>query len=295
MVSFNAPSVPFLACHRGGFSDGVATLFTAVLLAVFSAPAHADLQFHWEDEFSALEQKKLVSWLTETHGALESLVGAMPFTTHVYMHRRSAREPVPWANTRRSRRQGVNFHVDPSFSLNDFLDDWTAPHEFSHLVLPYFGRENAWFAEGFASYMQYQVMHEMGVLSAEAMRKRYARNLAKAAGRYSFPTQAFATAAPKLRAERNFPTMYWGGATFFLQANSLLKQNEKPGLIAVLQEYLSCCRMQRGSMTDVLATLDRLDESSMFSKLLDRFRTVPGFPQYSGLDLGPATGEVSQR
>ena len=45
------------------------------------------------------------------------------------------------------------------------MNDWTAPHEMSHLAIPYIGEKEVWFAEGFASFMQYQVMMEMGVMT----------------------------------------------------------------------------------------------------------------------------------
>lgn len=257
--------------------------------SVWAPGAHADLQFHWEDGFSQAEQVKLKRWLTETHSALEALVGELPFTTHLFINRASAGEPVPWAHTERSKVQGVHFHVDPSYSLAEFRADWTAPHELSHLVLPYVGRQNSWFAEGFASYMQYQVMHEMGVLSATAMRKRYAKNLRRAVGRYRHHDEPFAKAAPRLRAERNYPTMYWGGAAFFLQADTLLMESGEPGLVAALNTYTKCCRMQNDTLAEVIAALDRLCGTSALSDLLRTFRTKPGFPAHQNLDMGPST------
>lgn len=248
----------------------------------------APLTLHWEDRFTPAEKRKLERWLTETHSALEGLVGELPFTTHLYMKRTSAGEPVPWAHTERSSIQGVHFHVDPSYPLSAFREDWTAAHELSHLVIPYVGQSNSWFAEGFASYMQYQVMHQMGVLSADDMRRRYAKNLNKAASRYHHKSKPFASAAPTLRAERNYPTMYWGGAAFFLKADTVLMQRGEPGLMAALKAYTSCCRMQDHSLADVIHELDRLSGSNELSTLLARFKTRPGFPQHRGLDMGPS-------
>lgn len=268
-------------------------LLVATLLSTLLSPlVSADLQYHWEDRFSSTERHKLKTWLNETHDALEQLVGELPFTTHIYMKRASAGEPVPWAHTERSNIQGVHFHVDPSYSLQEFRDDWTAPHELSHLVLPYVGRDNSWFAEGFASYMQYQVMHRMGVLSTAAMKKRYARNLDKAEGRYSHDSMPFAKAAPKLRAERNYPTMYWGGAAFFLQADDSLMAKGEAGLVAALKQYTQCCRMRSHTLADVVATLDKLCGQTELSELLTKFRTNSGFPKHQGMDMGPSAPEA---
>jgi len=250
--------------------------------------AKAELEFHWQDRFSKAEQQKLTRWLNETHNAVEHLVGPLPFTTHLYLKRTSASEPVPWAHTERSTIQGVHFHVDPSYSLQEFRKDWTAPHELSHLILPYVGRDNSWFAEGFASYMQYQVMHQMGVLSTTAMKKRYAKNLVKAEGRYAYTHMPFAKAAARLRAERNYPTMYWGGAAFFLQADDALMTRGDVGLVVALRRYISCCRMQEHKLSDLIAALDQLIGTTELSELLRTFRNDAGFPEYQGIDMGPS-------
>jgi len=268
-----------------------------VLLCSASSPSFAAhdqaLQFHWQDQFSQNEQAKVKSWLRETHAALEQLVGSLPFTTQLYIHRTEAGEPVPWANTERSRIQGVHFHIDPRYSLDEFRADWTAPHELSHLVLPYLGRSNSWFAEGFASYMQYQVMHQMGVITAQDMRTRYQKNVAKAARRYSHHDTPFASAAGQLRAERNYPTMYWGGATLFLQADTWLMQETRSGLVAALKRYTQCCRMQDHKINILVTTLDRLTGSNKLSELLTQFKTQPGFPKFKNLHLGPSTTTAS--
>ena len=275
-----------------------------VCLLVFSAGAsasrghegsHEGLAFHWEDYFSKSEKTKVKLWLHETHSALEQLVGKLPFTTQLYIHRTRAGEPVPWANTERSRIQGVHFHIDPRFSLDEFRADWTAPHELSHLVLPYVGRTNSWFAEGFASYMQYQVMHQMGVLNSRDMRRRYKKNVDRAASRYSHHRTPFARAAGRLRAERNYPTMYWGGAAFFLQADTLLMNQNQPGLVAALNTYTQCCRMQDHKLNDVVTSLDRLTGSRMLSQLLAEFKTQPGFPNRKNLHMGPSETDTTTR
>ncbi len=265
-----------LNCHS------FARPFIALLALVLITPvANADLRFHFESNFSLRDQQKLKSWAAETHAALEDLVGELPFTMHIHFHRSRAREPVPWANTERSqRRQGVHFHVDPSFSLDAFRRDWTAAHEMSHLIIPYVGRSNAWFAEGFASYMQYQVMNRMGVMSKADMERRYLRNLRSAERNYTYRRRAFAQAASRLRSEGKYPTMYWGGAAFFLQANDALMQASEGSLVELLADYVSCCRRNYSNVDALVARFDRLSGTSVFSDGLSRFRSKPGFPDY---------------
>ena len=166
----------------------VLSLCVCATLAGAAPSVCAELTFEWVDEFTADEQAKLTAWVREVHGAVERIVGPLPVDVRTYMHRRDgAREPVPWARTQRYRGQGVHFHVDPAYSLDAFRHDWTAPHELSHLILPYVGARHAWFAEGFASHMQYRVMQAMGVLSGTEAERRYRRKLESAERNYDYP------------------------------------------------------------------------------------------------------------
>ena len=70
--------------------------------------AAAELSHVWVDEFSEAERAMLVRWTEEAAAGVEALVGSFPMDVEVHYHRRDgAREPVPWANTRRGRVQGV--------------------------------------------------------------------------------------------------------------------------------------------------------------------------------------------
>lgn len=268
----------------GNLASGLVRLLAVCLLSAASLSARAELRFHWQDEFSAQEKSNLTAWITETQAALESLVGTPPFDVHIFFHRiDGAREPVPWAHTERSRRQGVNFHVDTRFPMEDFLDDWTAAHELSHLVLPYLGSKHAWFAEGFASYMQYQVMGAMRVLTPAEVAQSYQRQLKRSEQNYGYPDSPFAAAAKRLKAEGKYPVMYWGGAAYFLRVGQELAANSGFGLIATLKSYLSCCRQDEDDLQVLLTELDRVAGSDAFLRNLQRFRSVPGFPVFADL------------
>jgi hypothetical protein len=260
------------ACLR----DGIGIALFAI--ASFS---HAELVIHWRDPFSTAEQAHLTAWVEDAHAAVERLVGPFPFDVHVHLHRRSgAREPVPWAHTRRRRDQSVHFHVDPAYPPSAFRQDWTAPHELSHLILPYLGAGHAWFAEGFASFMQYQVMETMGVLSPAEAAQRYQRNLERAERNYDRPDLPFVDAAPRLRMEGKYPTMYWGGAAYFLQVDAHLSETGGGDLRLVLRRYLVCCRRDRDDLPALIAALDRAAGSGAFAQHLERFRSTPGFPEW---------------
>ena len=264
---------------------GAVRLLLLIAVATLSLPLQAAVEFIWHDRFSNSEQQKITTWVADTVSGVEALVGPFPFAVEIHMYRRDgAREPVPWANTRRGSVQGVNFHVDPDFSLQKFRSDWTAPHELSHLIFPYLGRNASWFAEGFASFMQYQVMIAMGVMGAEQAQQRYLARLDRARNNYPFEQMPFPDSAADLRASGRYPTMYWGGAAYFLQVDEQLRSEHGSNLIEVLERYLSCCRRHRKNLDTLIKELDRVSETSVFSSTLTTFLTTPGFPSYQMLD-----------
>lgn len=254
-------------------------LLSLMMLKPLPAWAAGNLEFVWEDRFSRSEQARLSAWVEETVRAVETLVGPFPMPIRVYFHRREGTgEPVPWAHTWRGRPQSVHFHVDTAFSTRSFRHDWTAPHELSHLILPYLGENHAWFAEGFASYLQYPVMQAMGVLSPSAARERLRRNLAQAREDYRHHGTPFPRAAPRLRQEGRYPVLYWGGAAYFLQVDAALARRGTD-LQAVLADYMACCRRNHDSLSDLIRDLDRVSNGSTFATVLARFQSRPGFPE----------------
>jgi hypothetical protein len=261
------------------------------LCALAAASAHADMNFEFESRFSDSEKEKLITWVTEVKEGVEELVGEYPVDIRVRFTRSWSNRPVPFGRTFRGRRQGIRFHVNPGFSLDELRRDWTAAHEFSHLILPFLGRENAWFAEGFASYMQYQVMHSMGVLDAEEVTRRYRSKLDRAVRRYDYPDRRFVATTPRLRAERKYPVMYWGGAVFFFRLNEALERSSDMTVVELVSDYMACCRRSHSSLSGLGEDLDRIIGSAVFSEELESFESGIGFPPYGDLPLGVATGD----
>ena len=52
----------------------------------------------------------------------------------------------------------AHFYVNPKASLGDLLSDWIAPHELSHLSIPFLEKKDKWFTEGFATFLSRQLL-----------------------------------------------------------------------------------------------------------------------------------------
>lgn len=246
----------------------------------FAVAKPSELHWHWQDDFSNQDKQKLKAWTKKIHLALYAQYGDFPFPVHVYFHRaRWASEPVPWANTDRRYQQAIHFHVDANASTSSFMDDWTAPHEFSHLLIPYLGKENRWFAEGFASYLQYQIMEGMGLINSQQKWARYKSHMKKAARNYRYPNLNFIQAAPLLTKDRNNPTLYWGSATYFMRVDYKLHIENK-SLQQVVRAYLACCRNETRNFEHLISTLDTISKSTAFQDTVIEFEKDIGFPEY---------------
>lgn len=237
-----------------------------------SMAATPSYQLHWQHNFSADEQTKLSQWLAFSSQATLTLLGPYPFEMQLYVYRRAGKEPVPWANTWREHSQQVHFYVAPQFSRTQFIADWTAYHEMAHLALPYLGRRHAWFAEGFASYMQYQIMQQAGLIDNAASRisAKFAPQR-----RHYLQQRSMADTAALLLGQRRFAAGYWGGAQFFVVAEHLLRQQGKAPLKEQIQRYQQCCRLQDTTLAELMQSLDKLSDSKLFSQLLQQFKQLP--------------------
>ncbi len=235
----------------------------------------SNIVWHWEEKFSAEEQEKVEAWLLKVTVATEATLGIYPFELHYFIHRREgSSEPVPWASTRRNSLQGVDFHIDPSYPLQAFLDDWTAPHEISHLSIPFLGREHSWFAEGYASFMQYQLMQTMGICSPEQVNEIYAGKIERCRPSYE-RDQDFVTVAKELKTRHRYPDMYWGGASYFMQIDKQLSEEYGRTFSGFIKEYLLCCRMEEKSFEELIVFWDELLGDPIFSELLHTYQSAP--------------------
>jgi hypothetical protein len=55
-----------------------------------------------------------------------------------------------------TRRDGetVELFVNPNHPIDEYYSDWTATHEFSHLMLRLLSQHHRWISEGLATYYQ---------------------------------------------------------------------------------------------------------------------------------------------
>lgn len=232
--------------------------------------------WHWEDEFSKDEREKLKLWITTVLDANTKTLGYYPFDIHFYFHQSSSSSsPVSYGHTSRGKQQAVNFYVDPSYSLERFLDGWTAPHEISHLSLPFLGKQNQWFAEGYATYMSRRILLQMNHYTQAEFDSIYYHNITETLDCYGSNTSTHVEVSDSLISHHQYGTMYWGCSSFFYTANLMLVERNNMPMVDIIKAYQKCCRLEDETIEDVVISFDEIIEDDLFVPLLEDYRTKP--------------------
>lgn len=195
---------------------------------------------------------------------------------------RHSASAVPFGRVIRDGGESVELFINQTRPLTAFLDDWTATHEFSHLMLPYVSREHRWISEGFAQYYQNVLLARAGAYDPQRAWQKLYEGFER--GRRSRPELSPNDAAEG-GARAGTMKVYWSGAAIALMADVRLREesNGEQTLDDVLQSLQSCClpsdRVWSGP--ELFATLDQLAGKNVFMPLYNRYANTIGFPDTS--------------
>ncbi|HSN70034.1 MAG TPA: hypothetical protein VLT59_00935 [Steroidobacteraceae bacterium] len=253
------------------------------VLRVALVPSHSDA-----------EPERYRPWLAEAAGAVAGLYGRFPVAEAQVLLVESARSQgaVPWAQVLRGGAPAALFVVNPTHPIEDYHDDWTAVHEFAHLLLPHLRDEDLWVSEGFASYYQNVLRARAGMLSAaDAWSKLWAGF--RRGQRATDPRQTL-TEATESRYGRQRMRVYWAGAALALQADIELRQRSAgaTGLADMLGQLERCCldpgKLWSGAL--LFRRLDALAGTDFLEPLYREYADSRQFPEvgplYAALGIG---------
>jgi predicted metalloprotease with PDZ domain len=175
--------------------------------------------------------------------------------------------------------EAVELFVDQSRPLEALLGDWTATHEFSHLMLPYIEQQHRWVSEGFAQYYQNVLLARSGAYDTQKAWQELYDGFER--GRKSRPELSpNAATIAGMRSARM--KIYWSGAALALMADVTLRERSggKESLDDVMSRLQSCCLPSRRvwSAPEFFATLDTLAGEPVFMPLYRRYADTAGFP-----------------
>lgn len=236
--------------------------------------------------------EKIYLWLTNNLRQLSATLGGQPIPSLQVIispaNSTRSRSPVPFGHVIRAGNHSVQYFVDTHSSYSALMADWTAAHEFSHLLLPFLGTSGKWVSEGFASYYQNLLMAHLGEYSQEQAWRKLLAGFARAKSEWP-------VVSPNDSVYRNLGQsrmmIYWSGAAFALLADvEIRKQSEgRQSLNTVLKQLADCClpSSEVWHMTELFNQLDEFTPTPIFMPLYRKYANAKGLP-----DVEPTLKEL---
>lgn len=241
------------------------------------------IEMHYESQLDERSEPVWLAWLKPVAGSLVSVSGRFPESSlRVILTASDRRDPITFGRVRRSQPPEVHLTVHPEAELADLLDDWRGFHEFSHLLLPFSGNDDIWFAEGLAAYYQHLLQVRAGVIdSDEAWRRMFAgfqRGLNDPNGR----NMSLAELSPRMWRERAFRRIHWTGAGYFLRVDLRLRlaSGGERSLDTALAGFDDCCRSlnQTWNARRLIQALDRVSQADVWAREHECMINAPARP-----------------
>lgn len=186
---------------------------------------------------------------------------------------------VPFGRVVRDGGESVELFVDQSVPAGELFDDWTATHEFSHLMLPYVAQQHRWVSEGFAQYYQNVLLARSGAYDPLTAWQKLWEGFER--GRASRPELSPNTATSRANRSARMK-VYWSGAAIALMADVTLRERSggRQTLDDVMGALQDCClpsdRVWDGP--ELFEKLDTLAGTPVFMPLYRRYADTSGFP-----------------
>jgi len=171
----------------------------------------------------------LERWLTAAARAQSSLWRGFPVPrAQIVVKSSSSNHAVPFGETHRGGGPAVVLLIGDEATDPQFVDDWTAVHEFAHLGMPAFDERDAWLSEGFITYYQ-EVLRARAAFHDERAAwqeivsgfARGRRGRRRPAGE---PEPTLAEACASMSKSHAYLRVYWGGAAIALRMDADLRR-----------------------------------------------------------------------
>ena len=178
--------------------------------------------------------------------------------------------------------------INPRHGYDVLVNDWTAFHELSHLLIPYRGHGNIWFSEGLATYYQNIIQARSGLLDETEMWTKIAAGFERGKKQQRWNHINLSQVSDRMRENRQFMRVYWSGVLYWLHADIELRQQNKGSLDDALERLKTCCESHSMSAKGIARKLDILTRANVFIPLFDEYSTSYQIPNYQTIltDLG---------
>jgi hypothetical protein len=215
-------------------------------------------------------KKELRQWVKKSAKAVSMVYGRFPKKNVqvLLIPGEKHSEPVPFGMVVRGGGLSVQFFIDPSHPVEDFLSDWTSTHELNHSLLPYIDRDQMWLSEGLATYYQYVLMGRDGRLSAQETWQKLYNGFEK--GKRNSSGHDVKYTAENMYRFHTYPYVYWSGAAMLFKIDVLLreKSNNTKSLDWVLKQINQnhITEIKTWSGIEMLNLMDDVSKTNLFTE-----------------------------
>jgi hypothetical protein len=247
------------------------------------------------------KHQEVLEWVRSTADALAGVYGRWPrdrWRVKVKAISGYGSDPVPWAQVNRGDPDTVSLYIDRGAGKQRLVSNWTAYHEFSHLLIPYRGWGDMWFSEGLASYYQNLLQARQGVFDEREMWQRLHDGFVRGRSNRR-PDLTLAELSPDMHENRSYMRVYWSGAWYFLTADLQLRRRTggRQSLDTALGALNDCCADLKLSARDIARRLDAITGQAIFIPLFEDVAgslALPAFEgQFASLGIRVSNGRVS--
>ncbi len=229
-------------------------------------------------------------WLSRVSSALLTVYGELPkdrFNITI-KHNSNRSGPVPWGHVERVQPANVFLMINPEFGFDELINDWTAFHEFAHLLIPYQGHGDKWFSEGLATYYQNIIQTRSGLFTENKMWAKITAGLARGKKQRRWDHLNLTEVSERMRETRQFMRIHWSGVLYWLNIDIELRKQNNGTLDSALKQLKICCESRSMSARAIAVKLDQLTDNKIFTTLFDEYRLTYHIPDYASIlsDLG---------
>lgn len=219
----------------------------------------------------AVDSQRVLDWLQPAAVAVTQLWGTFPVrdVQLLVVPVADGYDAAPWAQTNRGGGAGAHFYMNAGAAPEVFLDDWIATHELAHFALPFVHRDDAWLAEGFASYYQNVLRARAGMITPQEAWQDLLDGFAR--GNRDTENDTLRDDTLYMHSRGRVLRVYWSGAAIALLADVQLRTRTHGewSLDRVLAEFHRCCRQpeRAWSARELFAKFDALAGTDIFDAL----------------------------
>ena len=296
--------LPTYRVGRGAYDRPAAVAFGQFRERPVEVPG-ATLRMAVLDGNPRADMEAMNAWIEDAARSVAAVYGRFPVPSPQILVMPGARasEPAPWAYVLRGGQAAAHFFVNQRRPLSEYVDDWTAPHELSHLLLPYINSSDAWLSEGLASYYQNVTRARSGAITPAEAWQRMHTGFKRGRDWGVKEGHTLAQATERMFRDGGYMRVYWHGAAILLMADVALRERSgnAQSLDTVLEAFGRCCLDPDVEWTarKVFTRFDELAGGSVFLPLLEREVRSSTFadlgPLYDKLGLEALGGKLGLR